>query len=153
MTTKESDDIFFITTAMAHDYMLFFSNQGRVFKTRVWEIPLGARTSKGKAIVNLLTLRPNEVITSVLSFNEELSQKKGTNILMVTKKGLIKKTEFNKIKSSLDEKGSSLIPLEVRAGKYIKVLLGFGRGRKRYDKRQRIRERETERKLREGYDA
>ena len=96
MTTKENDDIFFITTAMAHDYMLFFSNQGRVFKTRVWEIPLGARTSKGKAIVNLLTLRPNEVITSVLSFNEELSQKKGTNILMVTKKGLIKKTEFNK---------------------------------------------------------
>ncbi|KKU20082.1 MAG: SsrA-binding protein [Candidatus Saccharibacteria bacterium GW2011_GWA2_46_10] len=66
---------------------------------------------------------------------------------------LLKKTEFNKIKSSLDEKGSSLIPLEVRAGKYIKVLLGFGRGRKRYDKRQRIRERETERKLREGYDA
>jgi len=96
MSTKESDDIFYITTAMTHDYMLFFTNQGRVFKTRVWEIPLGSRTSKGKAIVNLLTLRPNETITSVLSFNEELSQKKGTNILMVTKKGLIKKTEFNK---------------------------------------------------------
>jgi len=96
MTTKENDDIFYITTAMTHDFMLFFSNQGRVFKTRVWEIPQGSRTSKGKAIINLLTLRPNEDITSVLSFNEELSQKKGTNILMVTKNGLIKKTAFDK---------------------------------------------------------
>jgi len=97
MTTKESDDISYITTAMTHDYMLFFSNQGRVFKTRVWEIPQGSRTSKGKAIVNLLTLRPNETITSILSFDEkEVSKQKGTNILMVTKKGLIKKTEFIK---------------------------------------------------------
>lgn len=97
MTTKESDDIHYITTAMTHDYMLFFSNLGRVFKSRVWEIPQGSRTSKGKAIVNLLTLRPNESITSILSFNEgEGSRKKGTNILMTTKKGLIKKTEFDK---------------------------------------------------------
>ncbi len=98
MTTKESDDIFYITTAMTHDYMLFFTNQGRVFKNRVWEIPQGSRTSKGKAIVNLLTLRPNENVTSVLSFNEEelLKKKETTNILMLTKKGLVKKTEFDK---------------------------------------------------------
>jgi len=98
MTTKESDDIFYITTAMTHDYMLFFTNQGRVFKNRVWEIPQGSRTSKGKAIVNLLTLRPNENVTSVLSFNEEEFQKKKatTNILMLTKQGLVKKTEFDK---------------------------------------------------------
>lgn len=98
MTTKESDDIFYITTAMTHDYMLFFTNQGRVFKNRVWEIPQGSRTSKGKAIVNLLSLRPNENVTSVLSFNEEEFQKKkdSTNILMLTKQGLVKKTEFDK---------------------------------------------------------
>ncbi|MBP9691698.1 DNA gyrase subunit A, partial [Candidatus Woesebacteria bacterium] len=97
MSTKESDDIFYITTAMTHDYMLFFTNQGRVFKTRVWEIPQGSRTSKGKAIVNLLTLRPDEIVTSVLSFNEEETlKKKDTNILMLTKQGLIKKTEFDK---------------------------------------------------------
>ncbi|QQS43510.1 DNA gyrase subunit A [Candidatus Roizmanbacteria bacterium] len=98
MTTKESDDIFYITTAMTHDFMLFFTNQGRVFKNRVWEIPQGSRTSKGKAIVNLLTLRPNENVTSVLSFNEEEFQKKkdSTNILMLTKLGLVKKTEFDK---------------------------------------------------------
>ncbi len=98
MTTKETDDIFYITTAMTHDYMFFFTNQGRVFKNRVWEIPQGSRTSKGKAIVNLLTLRPNENVTSVLSFNEEeiLKKKEATNILMLTKKGVVKKTEFDK---------------------------------------------------------
>jgi len=97
MTTKESDDIFYITTAMMHDYMLFFTNKGRVFKNRVWEIPQGSRTSKGKAIVNLLTLRPDEIVTSVLSYNEkETDEKIGTNILMLTKQGLVKKTSFVK---------------------------------------------------------
>lgn len=98
MTTKESDDIFYITTAMLHDHMLFFTNKGRVFKNRVWEIPQGSRISKGKAIVNLLSLRPDETVTSVLSFNEEeiLKSKEEVNILMLTKNGLVKKTEFDK---------------------------------------------------------
>ena len=62
--TKDTDNVAFVKTAMAHDYILFFSNQGRVFQTRVWEIPLGTRTSKGKAVANLVTLRPEEKITS-----------------------------------------------------------------------------------------
>jgi DNA gyrase subunit A len=119
MTTKETDDIFFITTAMMHDYMLFFTNQGRVFKNRVWDIPLGTRVSKGKAIVNLLSLRPNEIVTSVLNFNEEEVQKADhkTEIVMLTKEGVIKKTEFNKYQNirsngliaiNLDEKDELL---------------------------------------------
>lgn len=96
METKESDDIFFITTALLHDHMLFFSNMGRVFKTRVWDIPQGSRISKGKAIVNLLSLRPNETVTSVLSYSdEEIAKLQKANILMVTAKGLVKKTEFS----------------------------------------------------------
>ncbi len=96
METKESDDISYITTAELHDYMLFFSNTGRVFKTRVWEIPQGSRISKGKAIVNLLNLRPNEGVASVLTYNEEeINAMKSPNIIMMTKKGQVKKTEFN----------------------------------------------------------
>ena len=96
METKDTDDIFYITTALLHDYMLFFSNTGRVFKTRVWEIPQGSRISKGKAIVNLLSLRPNEGVASVLTYNEEeINSKKSPNIIMMTKKGQVKKTEFN----------------------------------------------------------
>ncbi len=96
MTTKENDDIFFITTAMAHDYMMFFTNTGRVFKTRVWEIPQGSRISKGKAIVNLLNLKPEEHVTSVQAFSEEDTTKyEKASIIMVTRRGLVKKTIFS----------------------------------------------------------
>ena len=63
---------------------------------------------------------------------------------------LLKKKDIEKLTSALQEKGVSLVPLEVRAGKHIKVLLGLGRGTKRYDKRQNIKEREMKRKLRQG---
>lgn len=95
METKETDDIYSITTAMTHDYMLYFSNMGRVFQTRVWDIPQGSRISKGKAIVNLLTLRPDEKITSILSFDPEARKEhEKTNIIMATKQGTVKKTLF-----------------------------------------------------------
>ncbi len=93
--TKESDNVYYITTAMTHDYMLFFTNQGRIFQTRVWEIPQGSRTSKGKAIVNLISLRPEERITSVLTYNNVDNQDmNGMFILMSTKLGTVKKTPF-----------------------------------------------------------
>lgn len=63
---------------------------------------------------------------------------------------LIKKYELAKLERASEEKGMAIIPLEVRAGKFIKILLGLARGRKKLDKRQAIRERETKRKLREG---
>lgn len=63
---------------------------------------------------------------------------------------LLKKAEARKLQGAVEEKGVTVVPLQVRAGKYIKVLLGLGRGRKRLDKRARIKERETSRKLREG---
>lgn len=114
METKESDDIFFITTALLHDHMLFFSNMGRVFKTRVWDIPQGSRISKGKAIVNLLSLRPNETVTSVLSYSdEEISKLQKAYILMVTAKGLVKKTEFSQY---LNIRSNGLIAINLTNG-------------------------------------
>jgi len=92
--TKDTDNVYYITTAMTHDYMLFFTNQGRVFLTRVWDIPVGSRTSKGKAIINLIALRPEEKITSILNYAKDLENTKTMNILMSTKKGTIKKTPF-----------------------------------------------------------
>lgn len=93
--TKESDNVYHITTAMMHDYILFFSNLGRVFQTRVWEIPVGSRTSKGKALVNLITIRPDEKITSVLTYdNASITQNKDQSIFMITKRGIVKKTPF-----------------------------------------------------------
>lgn len=102
--TKDTDDVSSITTAMTHDWMLYFTNQGRVFKTRVWDIPQGSRISKGKAIVNLLTLRPSEIVTSILTYATDTEVAESNKfILMSTKRGVVKKTKFTdfaNIKSS-----------------------------------------------------
>lgn len=95
METKDSDNVYYITTAMTHDYMLFFSNQGRVFQTRVWDVPVGSRISKGKAIINLVSLKPEEKITSILSYSSETMEKaKDLFVVMSTKYGTVKKTCF-----------------------------------------------------------
>lgn len=93
--TKDSDNVYYITTAQTHDFVLFFTNKGRVFQTRVWEIPQGSRTSKGKAIVNLLNIKQDEKVTSVLTYNKELADNSDNRfVLMITKHGVIKKTPF-----------------------------------------------------------
>ncbi|MDO8609063.1 MAG: DNA gyrase subunit A [bacterium] len=95
METKDTDNVYYITTAMTHDYMLFFTNQGRVFMNRVWDVPQGSRTSKGKAIVNLVSLKPEEKITSILTYdNTTLTDKEDKFIIMSTKLGTIKKSPF-----------------------------------------------------------
>ncbi len=66
---------------------------------------------------------------------------------------LLKKVEADRMQSMLAEKGVTVVPLEMKAGKYIKLILAVGRGRKTIDKRQRIKERETGRRLREGKDV
>ncbi len=123
--TKDTDNVYYITTAMSHDFILFFSNQGRVFQNRVWDIPQGTRISKGKAIVNLLALRPDEIVTSALTFGPDQQQEKEAFILMATKKGTVKKTpfaQFANIRSNgiisirLDE-GDELLWVKITNGK------------------------------------
>ena len=94
--TKETDNVYFITSAMAHDYVLYFTNQGRIFQTRIWDIPQGSRVSKGKAMQNLLTLRPDEKVTSILTYDQAAAEKNtgGNFVLMATKMGTVKKTLF-----------------------------------------------------------
>lgn len=63
---------------------------------------------------------------------------------------LLKRAEVERFSSAVDQKGMTIIPLEIRAGKFIKILLGLGKGKKNFDKRSSIKKREVERKLREG---
>lgn len=110
--TKETDNVYYITTAMTHDYMLFFSNQGRVFQTRVWDVPVGSRTSKGKAVINLVALKPDEKITSILSYdNTILENADKMFVVMSTKLGTVKKTSF-KDYSNIRTNGIIAIRLE-----------------------------------------
>ncbi|TSC60029.1 MAG: SsrA-binding protein [Candidatus Peregrinibacteria bacterium Greene0416_62] len=63
---------------------------------------------------------------------------------------LLKSAEIDRLSTAVDQKGMTLVPLEVRAGKYIKIVIGLGRGKKKFDKRASIKKRDVERKLREG---
>jgi SsrA-binding protein len=66
---------------------------------------------------------------------------------------LLKREECDRLQSGVDQKGLTIIPLEVRAGKYIKVLIGLCRGKKQFDKRASIKKRDTERRIREGREV
>ena len=94
MDIKEADNISYIKTAMTHDYILFFSNMGRVFQTRVWEIPASTRTSKGKAVQNIIALRPDEKVTSMLCY-DKATLGTNTQVVMSTQQGVVKKTPFD----------------------------------------------------------
>ena len=88
---KEEDFVEHLFVASSHNYLLFFTNQGRVYWKKVHEIPEAGRMSKGKAIVNLLELQPGEKLATVLPI-KEFSE--NSYIVMATKEGLIKKTDL-----------------------------------------------------------
>lgn len=97
--TKEEDFVSSIFTTNTHDGILFFSNFGRVYFLMGYEIPEATKTSKGRAIVNILPLQPGEKITSLLN----MSEYQDGYLVMATKKGLIKKTdmaEFKRIRAN-----------------------------------------------------
>jgi len=101
MTTKETDEILYLFSCGTHDNILFFTNKGRVFSTKAWDIPEGSRQSKGQAVINLINIEQDEKIQAVLPISQE--EKEIKFLLMVTKKGIIKKTaaqNFRNIRSS-----------------------------------------------------
>ena len=92
MGKKEEDEIEHFLFAKTHDEILFFTDKGRVFKLRVWDIPEGSKQSKGQAIINLINIEQKEKVQGVLTFNRE---EKGF-IMIVTKNGMVKKTDLKK---------------------------------------------------------
>ncbi len=108
MTTKEEDTIDQILFAETHDFIYFFTNKGKVYQTRVFEIPESSRTAKGQAIVNLIDISANDSIQSVLVRKGNESEKK--NLFMVTKKGVVKKTSFEQF-SNIRKNGIIAISL------------------------------------------
>lgn len=90
MTTKEEDVIDQLVPASTHDYLLFFTNRGRVFRLKAYEVPAASLTAKGLAAVNLLQLQPEEKITSIIRHEKDASD--GGYLFMTTIKGTVKKT-------------------------------------------------------------
>jgi DNA gyrase subunit A len=89
MATKEEDVVEHLVLTQNHDFMLFFTNKGRVFRLKVHEIPAASRTAKGQAIVNLLQLQPEERVTSLVPLT---TQGQGNFLFMTTRQGTVKKT-------------------------------------------------------------
>lgn len=93
MTTKEEDIIAQIIPASTHDYLLFFTNKGRVFRLKAYEVPAASLSAKGVAAVNLLQLQPEEKITAIIKHEKNASD--AGYLFMATKNGTVKKTPLS----------------------------------------------------------
>lgn len=107
MTTKEEDEIEHLITATTHDMILFFTNKGKVYGTKAWEIPETTRQAKGQAVVNLINTEQGESVVSVLPVG-----KKGEHIIIATANGVVKKT---RIKEFENLRSSGLIAIKLRS--------------------------------------
>jgi len=122
MTTREEDVVEHLLLASTHDNMLFFTNKGRVFQAKVYDIPIGQRTAKGQALVNLIQLAPEEKVTALVNISK-LANKEGY-LIMATRRGLVKKTAIGDFKVA---RKSGLIAIKLDASdelKWVKVTSG-----------------------------
>jgi DNA gyrase subunit A len=111
MNMKEGDYIEHLHICSTHDYMLFFTNRGKVYRTKVYELPEGSRTSKGSALVNVLPLREGERVMAVKP-TRDFSE--GKYLVFATAKGQVKKTEFTAYNTPIRADG--IIAIKVRDG-------------------------------------
>ena len=96
MTTNEEDFVDTLVSMTTHDYVLFFTNRGKVYRTKGYEIPLFGRQSKGLPIINLLPIEKDEVVKTVLAVkNDDFSK----YIVLCTKNGLIKRTDLSEFEN------------------------------------------------------
>ncbi len=92
MATKEEDIVTQFFLANTHDSLLFFTNSGKVFQTKGYEVPETARQSKGKAIVNFLQVSPSDLITAVVPISKD---QRGAYLFMITANGVVKKVDMD----------------------------------------------------------
>ncbi len=91
--TKESDTVAQLITASTHDFLSFFTNKGRVFRLRAFDVPAAGLQAKGTPVVNLLSLQPEEKVTSIIKYSKDEAQSGDGYLFMATINGTIKKTK------------------------------------------------------------
>src|SRR3712207_5212930 len=109
MDMKEEDYIEHLFVTSTHDYLLFFTNRGKVYRQKVYELPEMSRTARGRALVNLLPLRDGEFVRAVLSTRDFTESK---YLVFATKRGQIKKTEFLAYNTPI--KADGIIAIKIR---------------------------------------
>jgi DNA gyrase subunit A len=111
METKEEDYIEHLRICSTHDFLLFFTTAGKVYRLKVYELPEGARTAKGRALINLLPLKDGERVRAVIP-TRDFSEHK--YVVFATRKGLVKKTELTAYNTPIRADG--IIAIKLRAG-------------------------------------
>ena len=111
MTTKEEDVIDQVVQASSHDYLLFFTNMGRIFRLKAYEVPAASLSAKGVAAVNLLQLQPEEKITAIIKHEKNAND--DGYLFMATKKGTVKKTP---VKDYANIRTNGLIAIKLDEG-------------------------------------
>jgi DNA gyrase subunit A len=109
MDMKDEDYIEHLFVCSTHDYLLFFTNRGKIYRSKVYELPEASRTAKGRALVNVLPLREGERVQSVLS-TRDFSE--GRFLVFATRKGIVKKTAFGAYNTPI--KADGIIAINIR---------------------------------------
>ncbi|MDX6540828.1 MAG: gyrase subunit, partial [Gaiellales bacterium] len=109
MDMKDDDYIEHLFVCSTHDYLLFFTNRGKVYRQKVYELPEASRTAKGRALINLLPLREGEYVRAVLATRDFTEDK---YLVFATRKGQIKKTEFLAYNTPI--KADGIIAINIR---------------------------------------
>ena len=109
MDMKDGDFIEHLFICSTHDYLLFFTNRGKVYRSKVYELPEASRTAKGRALVNILPLREGERVQSVLATRD---YSEGRFLVFATRAGIVKKTEFGAYNTPINADG--IIAIKIR---------------------------------------
>ncbi len=109
MTTKEDDEVDKILTTNAHDNILFFTDRGKVYQTKVYELPEGSRQAKGSAIVNVINTEQGEQVQSILTYGK--TDQSGKYVFLATRNGTVKKTKIDDF-ANIRKNGLTAIKLE-----------------------------------------
>jgi len=114
MATREEDVIEHVVNTSTHDFLLFFTNKGRVFRLKTYEVPAVGLNAKGVAIVNLLQLQPEETVSAVINVTKNAEH---GHLMMCTVRGVVKKTPFEQYKNV---RSSGLITINLDQGDELK---------------------------------
>jgi DNA gyrase subunit A len=137
MQTKEEDAVTKVFSANTHTPMLFFSSGGKAYELKVWRLPVGTPTSRGKAFVNLLPIEPGESITSILALPEDESTWDRVDVMFATRSGGVRRNKLSdftgikrngKIAMKLDE-GDAIVGVGVCSARQNDILLTTALGR------------------------
>ena len=125
MELKDDDYIEHLFVASTHDYVLFFTSVGKVYRLKVHELPLGSRQSKGRAIVNLLPFRQDEQVRAVI---QTRNFEEAEYLLCATKNGVVKKTKLAEYNTPL--KADGIIAIKMREGDELVAVRHVSRRRR-----------------------